>query len=202
MDTDGNLSHLLSILKQFAGIITLAFVGIGLIGVGIIQIAQTQRSDNSDIIIEKATATIEEEGGEIMVDVAGAVEKPGVYALSSDARVQDALIAAGGMLQEANRDAVSKSLNLASKVSDGMKIYIPFQGDDASPAQTGVQGSSSTLISLNNASSKELESLPGIGEVTAEKIIANRPYMSLDEVVGKGALRKSVFEKVKENISL
>ncbi len=202
MDTDGNFSHLLSILKPFIGIIILAFVGIGLIGVGIIQIAQSQQSKESHVVIEKASENAEKIEMEIMVDVAGAVERPGVYSLSKDARIQDALIAAGGMRQDANRDAVSKSLNLASRVSDGMKIYIPFQGDAISPPQTSVQGSSFTLISLNNASSNELESLPGIGEVTAEKIIANRPYMSLDEVVSKGALRKSVYEKIKESISL
>lgn len=163
---------------------------------------QGSKSEEQSIVIERASDNDQKSVKSILVDVSGAVQKPGVYTLEEDSRVQDAIIAAGGMSLEANRESVGKSINLASKLIDGMKIYIPFVGEDSGKVGTLVEGASSSLISINSASSKELESLPGIGEVTAEKIISNRPYNSLEEVVSKGALRQSVYEKVRDSLSL
>jgi competence protein ComEA len=95
-------------------------------------------------------------------------------------------------------------------VSDGTKIYIPKVGETL-PSSTdnsvlpggAVAGVATTgLISINSASSTELESLPGIGPVSAGKIIDNRPYGSMDELISKKAIGKSVFQKIKTLISL
>jgi competence protein ComEA len=108
------------------------------------------------------------------VYVSGAVQNPGVYLLHRDSRVQDALLAAGGILPEANEQA----LNLASLITDGARLHVPVQslpkevdgqvvvyvGD---PAQAG-------LVNINTAGPTELETLPGIGPALAARIIAFR----------------------------
>lgn len=144
----------------------------------------------------------------LFVDVSGEVENPGLYEFKSEARVQDALDKAGGLSEGADFEYVSKNLNLASKLGDGMKIYIPKAGEtDANLVTTssGLSQDSNTansIISINNASVTQLESLPGVGPVTANKIIASRPYSSLDELVSKKAIGQSLFAKIKDAISL
>jgi competence protein ComEA len=168
------------------------------------------KQDKPDILFEaasdvneKAVAGSSSKVKEIVVDVAGAVIKPGVYKLKADSRVQDALVAAGGMSEDADREKVEKTLNLAQKLTDGIKLYIPSVGEADQPSATSGGGEAgSGIVSINNATQGQLEDLPGIGAVTAEKIIDNRPYGSLQELVDKKAVGASVFEKIKEKISL
>lgn len=141
----------------------------------------------------------------IMIDVEGQVQKPGVYSLNSDARVQDALVAAGGLGQNADRNA----LNLAQRVADGQKVYVPAVGESAEQTMVISEGSVNSnagsvggLISVNSADQAALESLPGIGPVTAGKIISNRPYNTLDDLVSKKALGHATFDKIRGQISL
>lgn len=147
------------------------------------------------------------------VDVSGEVKSPGVYALSASARVEDAIKAAGGVTESADPLFVSKTLNLAQKVSDGMKIYIPKKSEnlklDAGQAGSSgivagsqvVAGAQTALININTASSKELETLPKVGPVTAQKIIDKRPYSSIEELLTKKAVNKSVYEEIKGMVS-
>lgn len=142
----------------------------------------------------------------VFVDVSGEVQNPGVYELDSSARVQDAFLAAGGLGPDADRDYIAKSVNLASPLKDGMKIYVPKVGE--APASSGTANTSgstvnsSGLVSINSASQSDLEALPGIGPVTAGKIIAGRPYSSTEELLTKKAVGKSVYDKIKDQISL
>lgn len=140
----------------------------------------------------------------VVVHIDGAVEKPGVYSFAPDTRVQELLVQAGGLSLSADRNWVAQQLNLAQKLTDGMKIYIPRNGEIVSSMQTGqVAGISQTkIVSINQASQAELESLAGIGPVTATKIIANRPYQNLEELVSKKSLTQSAFNKIKPSISL
>ena len=135
--------------------------------------------------------------GPLIVHVDGAVIAPGVYKVTADARVEDAIRSAGGM----NADADLTRINLASKLSDGQKVYVARIGEVLS-GSLGTTSSQSTLISINNASSAELDKLPGIGPATAAKIIAARPYSSLEELVSKKAVSSSVYEKLKDLIAL
>jgi len=138
----------------------------------------------------------------IKVDVSGAVENPGVYEVDSDSRAEDAVLKAGGFSEKANLEYVSKSLNLAQKISDGQKIYVPFEGESA-PARAQVAGVDiSSKIGINSASSSQLEALPGIGPVSAKKIIDNRPYQDVSDLLNRKVIGKSVFEKIKEKIDL
>lgn len=140
------------------------------------------------------------------VDVEGAVMRPGVYVLQSNARVQDAIVAAGGLSGTADRQIIAQRVNLAAKLSDGMKIYLP---DTSGPAQQAggsaapdFLGAQVHLIDINQASAEELDSLPGIGPVTASKIIGGRPYSAVADLVSKKIISQSVYDKIKDSVSV
>lgn len=139
----------------------------------------------------------------IAVDVSGSVNKPGVYKLSEGLRIEDAISAAGGISQDASQEYVSKYINMAQKLVDGGKVYIPKEGEQIpSGAQAGsVSGVSATSsVNINTATQLELEALAGIGPVGASKIISDRPYQNVGELLSKKIVSKSVFEKIKNQI--
>jgi len=113
---------------------------------------------------------IESTSGGLLVDVSGAVRRPGVYRLAPGAHVLDAIEAAGGALHGAQLAA----LNRAATVSDGQQVIVPAAGDVvAAPGDAG-GGVPGTKLSLATATESDLDALPGIGPVTAAKIIADR----------------------------
>ena len=180
-------------IKQNLLVLVLGFFGLMFLGYGLIQMF-SQKSSTDAIVLEKGDKT--DSVGSIVVDVAGAVMKPGVYQLQADARTQNAIVKAGGLSDDADRGWVDHNINLAAQVSDGSKLYIPFKGD---PAQRG--DASNKQININTAKQSELESLSGIGPVTAQKIIDGRPYSTIDELVGKKVIAAKLFEKIKEKIT-
>ena len=206
------------VLEKYAPFLRLNWIplALGLLGLiffiyGLIALLGTA-SKNNDLVFESsnsasASAKIT---ADIAVDVEGAVIKPGMYSLAMGSRVRDALVSAGGLSAFADRLWVEKNLNLAAKLSDGAKIYIPRAGEAQNPAinltQTGVpQGGvvgSETLINVNSATGAELDTLPGIGPVTAEKIINNRPYSSVDELLSRKVVTDKVFSQIKDKITV
>lgn len=140
----------------------------------------------------------------ISVDVSGSVVKAGVYRLKDGARVEEAIQAAGGFAETANGEYISKYLNMAQKLSDGSKVYVPAAGESGPAVQTGsvVAGSNiQTKVNINLATQAELEALPGIGPVTASRIISDRPYQTIDELLTKKVVSKAVFEKIKDLVA-
>ena len=170
------------------------------IGLGLVFFKGQKGDDDVKIISSEAQVAGEKTGslpgGEILVHVDGAVASPGVYKLAGDARVDDAVKAAGGMTSEAE----SSKVNLAAKLLDGQKILIPSKS--AQQATSNQLPETSNLISINSGTQAELESLPGIGPVTAQKIISLRPYGSVDELLSKKAVSNSVYQKVKDLVSI
>ncbi len=145
----------------------------------------------------------------IAVDVEGAVARPGVYKLPRESRMEEAIKLAGGLTDQADTDTIAKTINLASKLIDGAKIYIPKVGDTQSDIVRRESSSSNpsdpsypSFINVNTGSQSELESLPGIGPVTAGKIISGRPYQTLTELVTKKAMSQSLFDKLKDSLAL
>jgi competence protein ComEA len=136
----------------------------------------------------------------ITVDVEGAVLRPGVYMLPGGARVEDAITAAGGLGSGVDEELFAKTINRAAKITDGTKLYIPKVGVDQTSHT--VSDTQNGLISVNFATAAQLDVLPGVGPVTAQKIIDNRPYQTLDELVTKKAIGASLYEKLKNNLSL
>lgn len=142
---------------------------------------------------------------ELLVDVSGAVVKSGVYRLPFGSRVDDAIIAAGGMTKEADVEKIASSINRAAKLSDGAKVYIPRRVDaERVQGQTNTTQNSDQIlsVSINSASSADLERLNGIGPATATKIITNRPYARIEELVEKKTMSQSVFDTVKAQLTL
>jgi len=139
----------------------------------------------------------------ILVDIEGAVVTPGVYKLVQNAIIKDALVASGGLSSDADRDYVSKNINLAAKLYDGAKIYIPKVGEViAQGSQIPDSGNSAqSLINVNTASSDALDVLPGIGPATAAKIISGRPYTKPQDLLDKKMVSSKVFDQIKDKIS-
>lgn len=142
----------------------------------------------------------------IVVQISGAVPRPGVYALPKGARVQDVVSAAGGFLAEAEKE----TLNLARLLEDGERLDIPY-AEGFSPLviptpQVEVVAPSSDLININTASSFELESLPGIGPTTAAKIVeyrdANGPFLSIESIVNVSGIGPGTYERIKDLITV
>ncbi len=146
--------------------------------------------------------------GDLKVDIQGFVMSPGVYSLKNGSRVVDALSAAGGLSAEADRDYLAKNLNQAAKLTDGQKIYIPSRkevaGSQSFSNSPNLLGGSldQKKLNLNTASSFELEALPGIGAVTAAKIISGRPYQTVDDLLKRKIVGKTVFEKIKDLLTV
>lgn len=136
----------------------------------------------------------------IIIDIAGAVAKPGVYSLPGGSRVENAIAAAGGLSGDVDSDRLAKVVNRAAKLSDGAKIYIPTL-TGWNPAIT-LPDAGFHPVSINVASQQELEALPGIGPATAKKIISGRPYTDLSELVAKKAMGQALFEKLKDQLTL
>ena len=151
--------------------------------------------------------------GEITVEIAGQVLTPGVYKLPSGSRVEDLLIISGGYTSAADRVWTEKYLNRAAKLSDGQKVFIPKVDEQSGVASAKTSGGDQTvsanfssdsnaLININTASLTQLDSLPGIGQVYGQSIIEHRPYSNVEELLSKGALKSSVYQKVKDLVSV
>jgi competence protein ComEA len=118
----------------------------------------------------------------LVVDVEGAVRRPGLVHLSPGSRVADAVARAGGTTRLADRSAV----NLAAPVSDGQQVVVPRRGSEGS-APAGADGApASGPLSLSSATAEQLDALPGVGPVTAQKIVDYRTqhgaFHSVDEL--------------------
>lgn len=194
--------------------ILLFLVGAILIGLGVFLFKNKDSLYSSSVeVLESSSDNEDINSGEVVIEVSGAVETPGVYRLSTNARVEDALIAAGGISADADRNWMEKTLNRAAKITDGQKIYIPrineqIGGTSASnvggyQSTSSVGGSDFTkMVNINSASQKELESLWGIGPVTAQNIVEQRPYSSVEELLNKKILKTNVYETNKDKLSV
>lgn len=174
-------------------------------------------SDTNELQVENQSNEIDEEEAEnkeskIKVHISGAVKNEGVYELEEDARIIDAIEKAGGTLEIADM----KNVNLASKLEDGMKIYIPKQGEEVTNNNQEVEEnialgntskeSSKRKININKASKEELDTLPGIGESTAEKIInyrkEHKSFKSIEELREVKGIGDAKFEEIKDLVDI
>ena len=156
----------------------------------------------------------------VAVDVAGAVLHEGVYELKTGSRLKDAVEAAGGITDVADTDYFRRNFNQSRYVTDQEKIYIPnvqeiSNGiiterkqyvDYLTPQTVSSVPSYNPLqllpVNINTADQAELEGLPGVGEVTARKIIEMRPFSSVEELLEKQVVKKNVYEQIKNSVAL
>lgn len=144
---------------------------------------------------------------DIVVYVIGAVKTPGVYSLQEDSRIKDAIEIAGGPLE----DADLLILNLAEKLQDEDKLYVPRQGEinkdvqNISDQNFGISSKDDDKVNINTATLEELKTLPGIGPATAQKIIDHRSenglFKTIEDIKNVSGIGDKKFEQIKEKIT-
>ncbi len=209
----GKVSQIISVYK-----IPLILAGMGLVFlfVSFVMLTRSQKGTGDIVFTQESTTSAR---SKIRVDVEGAVMSPGVYEMETENRIQDVLVAAGGLSAAADRSWVSKNLNKAAKLVDGGKIFIPSIADanevkkqnsnvktqsdaDGSNNQRSLLGVTIGVVNINNASQSELEALPGVGPVTAGKIIAGRPYQAVQELLDRKIIGQAIFTKIKDQMTV
>lgn len=147
----------------------------------------------------------------ILVNVVGAVPRPGLYEFPQGSRVRDAVNAAGGLLTDADTAAV----NLAAPLEDGQQLEIPSlnsaAGGTPAPAPTAAPTraavpTASELVNINTATLEELDKLPGIGPTTAQNIIDYRtehgPFQRIEDLMNVPNVGPATFDRLKELITV
>ena len=223
-----NLYYFISLVALLSGLLTyLYFYNREVLSysVGTVEI------ENSDINSSVSSQKV----GHIVVDLSGAVERPGIYSLDVGDRLADLISLSGGVTNEVSEKWLSKSLNLSSVLQDQQKIYIPFEwevsprapayeikelevseplvtsstassvdttniSDGASESPDIAIEDTGGIVNVNQASEEALIELPGVGEVTAGKIIDNRPYTNIQELGEKTGIYASTIDKIKDLI--
>lgn len=140
-----------------------------------------------------------DEAAPLVVHVDGAVAAPGVYELPPGSRANDAVLAAGGVVEGAD----TSLLNLAAPLADGEKVHVPLAGEAVVTPSTGERAASEPAagpVNLNTAGVEELDALPGVGEATARAIIEDRerngPFSSPEDLMRVSGIGEKKFEKL------
>lgn len=206
----------------------LLIILIAIMAIGISYYAY-QNEKESQNIIEQQNLEIEEnkqeesskETKKIIVHVSGAVQNEGVIELEENSRIADAIEKAGGFRE----DAYTKDVNLAYKLEDGMKIYIPTmeekenekanvivesnietENNNSSYSNASDGKNTNSKVNINTASKEELDTLPGIGPSTAEKIInyrkENGKFKSIEGIKDVSGIGDSKYENIKDMIEI
>lgn len=167
--------------------------------------------EQTNEIIQNDTE-MEEIKEKIKIHIAGAVNKEGLYELEEEQRIADAIEIAGGL----KNDADLSDINLASKLEDGMKIYIPTVNETTNEnintentyatQNSNTQEKATDKININTASESELDTLPGIGPSTALKIIKyreeNGKFKSIEDIKEVSGIGESKYEQIKDLIKI
>jgi competence protein ComEA len=137
----------------------------------------------------------------IVVDIAGAVRKPGVYTMAAGSRLGEAITRAGGAV----RGADTRSLNLARLLVDGEQVLVPMPGQGGSPVgPAGVPLGPGSLIDLNTATLDQVEALPGVGPVLAQRILDWRRehgrFTSIDELREVSGIGEQKFHDLRDKV--
>lgn len=191
--------------------IIIIIIGIIVIGVvGYYVWTQAQEYQYEEIEETQELSTGEEIKGEnntkeqeIIIHIAGAVENEGIIKLKEESRIADAIEMAGGLTIEAD----IKNVNLAQKVQDGQKIYIPEKGEEIETnIETKEMQNDNQKININTATQTQLETLSGIGPSTAQKIIEyrnkNGKFEDIEEIKNVSGIGESKYESIKEDITV
>ena len=159
------------------------------------------------IIAPEPTAPAQQVAADMRVQVSGAVMSPGVYAVTEGDRVMDAIAAAGGVRPNGDLSGI----NLARRVQDEAHYHVPFLGETqpapilSGPATRGDKPATSP-IDLNTAAAQELETLPGIGPVMADRIIAHReangPFATVDDVESVPGIGPKTLESIRALVTV
>lgn len=166
------------------------------------EVSETTDSDKGNSVSDETEGQRKTEEN-IYVYICGQVNAPGVYELSADSRLYEALEAAGGMTET----AADTYLNQAQKLEDGQQIYVPSREEAQSQASPDSPNHpEDDKVNLNTASKEELMTLSGIGEAKADAIIRYREdkgnFQSTEELKNVEGIKDGVYNKVKEKIKI
>lgn len=202
-----------NINKNYIVIAVVAVIICIVILIYIFSLNQTDYNNYEDLEItstEEENIEETEEKEKIKVHIAGSVVSEGIIELEEGARVADAIDKVGGTTPDANMNQV----NLAYKLEDGQKIYIPNQNEEEYKITEGMEGiqtnedinKNNELININTATQTELELLPGIGPSTATKIIdyreENGEFETIDDIKNVPGIGEAKYETIKNSITV
>jgi competence protein ComEA len=156
----------------------------------------------------------------IYVDLTGSVVEPKTYQVDSGTRLFQLIELAGGLSVDADKSYIQRNYNFSIVLSDQQKIHIPSVYEvrdgyfteirrvvslDATEhitrSSTG-QANETSIVSINNSNMETLKSLAGVGDVTAQRIIAGRPYQQVQDLVDKGIIKQSLLDKIFDRLEL
>lgn len=207
------------ILLKYKLPISLLLLGAVLIGFGVFMYKDRGYESTNKIEVVDTTTESQNSSEGVVVEVAGAVKNPGVFNLPNNSRVEDAINRSGGLTDEADLEVMGKVVNRAAKLIDGQKVFIPGKqqssGGSAKETTGGLSNPDNENLSqilgetgeqnpinINSASASQLEALWGIGPVTAQNIIEQRPYSSIEELLTKKILKSNVYERNKNLLTV
>ncbi len=151
--------------------------------------------------------------GPLRIDVSGAVQRPGIYALPPGSIVADAIAAAGGPGADADLDRINKAVSL----QDGSQVYVPRTAEappvpllnlpappqpEAPTAPMGQTPGATARININTATLEQLDTLPGVGPATAQRIVEGRPYSVIEDLMRVKGIGQATFDKLKDRITV
>ncbi|HEL1618073.1 TPA: helix-hairpin-helix domain-containing protein [Streptococcus suis] len=176
---------------------------------GLTDFSQPQQSSSSQEQLEEVSTEASEESSRLVVDVKGAVAKPGLYTLEADARVNDAVDAAGGLTSQAD----PKSINLAQKLSDEAVVYVASKDENISVVTSTTASSAmsqeeknTSLVNLNTATEADLQTISGIGAKRAADIIAYREanggFKSVDDLNNVSGIGDKTMESIRPYVTV
>jgi competence protein ComEA len=187
----------------------LALLGVAVVGAGLVVVLRTSDPPAPPITKEVAApeASAVPQPKRVLVHVTGEVRHPGVYELPEGSRINDAVSAAGGPLEGADGNL----LNLAAPVSDGQKITLTKPGEPPPPDEAGASSLGQTpgqgvKVNLNTANQAQLEELPSVGPVLAQRILAYRQtkgkFTSVRQLMEVSGVGPKKFEALKELVTI
>ncbi|HEL1623151.1 TPA: helix-hairpin-helix domain-containing protein [Streptococcus suis] len=176
---------------------------------GVTELPQTEQASSSSDLVEETSTEVSKEPSLLVVDVKGAVVKPGLYTLEADARVNDAVEAAGGLTSQAD----PKSINLAQKLSDEAVVYVASKDENISVVASTTTSSAmsqeeknTSLVNLNTATEADLQTISGIGAKRATDIIAYRDanggFKSVDDLNNVSGIGDKTMESIRPYVTV
>jgi competence protein ComEA len=177
-----------------------------------------EKSIEEQPIVSDREVSLPVSESKITVDIAGAVNNPGVYSFNQGSRIVDAIDKAGGFSEEVGYRYVSMKMNLSSLIEDHQKIYIPFKEElyceiknlqyvelQPTPQEqdfkdNNTSDSTQSCININTATLDQLVTLNGVGESTAQKIIDARPFEAVEDILEVAGIGDATYEKFKDDI--
>ncbi|MEH7609704.1 helix-hairpin-helix domain-containing protein [Gottfriedia acidiceleris] len=190
----------------------LVWLGLVIVGILVVNFYQTERKNEvvfaKQSIEEEIVKKKDDQKKEVsmpvnskvfMVDVKGAIQKPGVIQCNEGERVFDVIRLAGGFKEKADVNKV----NLAEKIVDEMVIYVPFNGEETDQTiitNRGDETKQNEMIDINHASQSDLEKIPGVGPAKAKNILEyidqNGPFTSVEQLESVNGIGKKSLEKM------